>query len=155
MAWHLGTLPPFPSAVPYSQCVFHSGDQEFRPSYGPRSSRAFFWVLCFVAYLRCISSAGLLWFYATLAPPRWAFLGSLSYPLFWKCHSLRVSIPMWDQGQWIKAVIFSSLFPACLFVLGKPWGQSARTRHKRSLIEAQMHALFWYGVFVTREQQWS
>ena len=38
---------------------------------------------------------------------------------------------------------------------GKPWGQSARARDKRSLIEAYKHALFRDGMSVTREKQWS
>ena len=38
---------------------------------------------------------------------------------------------------------------------GKPWGQSARARDKRSLIEAYKHALFCDGMGVTREKQWS
>ena len=42
-----------------------------------------------------------------------------------------------------------------LGAVGKPRGQSARARYKRGLTEAYKHALFWDGMSVTREKQWS
>ena len=87
----------------------------------------------------------------------------------WSWRSMRTVKKSWIQTRTMRLIIFSQpsvfirghlhaqLEPILNQVrfLGKPWGQSARARDKRSLIEAYKHALFWDGMSVTREKQWS